>query len=266
MNATRIIHFTDTHVATPGDMVYGNDPSLVLRACIERINADPFGGDICVVTGDLVHYGAPERYAALRSELDRLEMPYRLLIGNSDDRALFVAAFPDHPRDRHGFVQSTCDLGSHRLIFLDTVDPSVDPAGRLGNVRLEWLEKELAEAADASVLLFMHHPPFEMYSPHQDELGLLDKQAFRQVIARHGNVRHVFFGHTHRPIAGSWRGISFSSLRGMQMDCALVQDSADPALFSCPRGIYACVVVDEDQVIVNDVDLMIEGVQPFPRG
>jgi Icc protein len=111
----------------------------------------------------------------------------------------------------------------------------------------------------------MHHQPFEMYSAHQNEMGLQDKEEFRALIARHRNVRHIFFGHAHRPISGNWRGISFSSLRGMQMECALVQDAADPALFSCGRGVYACVVVDQEQIIINDIDLMIEGVPPFPR-
>ena len=266
MTPTRIIHLTDTHIATPGDLVYGVDPLTVLRGCIERINADPFGGKLCVVSGDLVHYGAPERYAALKDALDELRMPYRLLIGNSDDRALFRAAFPDHPHDESGFVQSTLDIGSHRLIFLDTVDAEVDPAGRLSSERLAWLDAELGKAAATSVLLFMHHQPFEMYSAHQNEMGLLNKDAFRALIGRHGNVRHVFFGHAHRPISGSWRGISFSSLRGMQMECALGQDAADPLVYSCSRGIYSCVVVDDEQIIINNVDLMIEGVPAFPRG
>jgi len=51
----------------------------------------------------------------------------------------------------------------------------------------------------------------------------------------------------------------------MQMECGLVRDAADPPLFPCARGIYACVVVDEEQIIANDVDLVIEGVAPFPR-
>ena len=266
MTPARIIHLTDTHIATPGDMVYGVDPLEALRGCIARVNADPFGGELCVVTGDLVHYGAPERYTALKDALDELRMPYRLLIGNSDDRSLFHAAFPDHPCDAFGFVQSTLNVGSHRLIFLDTVDVEVDPAGRLSEERLAWLDAELGRTPDASVLLFMHHQPFEMYSAHQNEMGLRNKDEFRALIARHGNVRHVFFGHAHRPISGNWRGISFSSMRGMQMDCALGQDAADPAVFSCPRGIYSCVVVDDEQIIINDVDLMIEGVAPFPRG
>ena len=264
MTALRFIHLTDTHIATPGETVYGVDPLHVLETCIERINADAFGGELCVVTGDLVHYGAPERYAALKRALDRLRMPYRLLIGNSDERSLFRSAFPDHPRDELGFIQSTFAIGPHRLIFVDTVD--TDAAGVLSPERLAWLERQLGDdRASRSILLFMHHPPFEMYSAHQNEMGLRNKDEFLALIAGRRNIRHIFFGHAHRPISGNWRGISFSSLRGMQMACSLVQDAADPALFSCPRGVYACVVVDDKQIIINDVDLMIEGTLPFPR-
>jgi Icc protein len=105
-----------------------------------------------------------------------------------------------------------------------------------------------------------------MHSPHQNEMGLSNKAEFRELIARHGTVRHVFFGHAHRGISGSWRGVSFSSLRGMQMQCSLVQDNSDPAVFSCESGIYSCVVVDDEGIIVNETDLMLEGRAPFPRG
>ena len=29
------------------------------------------------------------------------------------------------------------------------------------------------------------------------------------------NIRHQFFGHVHRPISESWRGIPYSTLRGI---------------------------------------------------
>jgi 3',5'-cyclic AMP phosphodiesterase CpdA len=259
----RIVHITDTHVTDPGDRVYGVDPLHVLRDCIGHINRDPFGGDLCVVTGDLVHYGSPSRYAALKAALAELRMPVRLLLGNADDRSMFRDVFPDHPRDQAGFIQSATDLGGYRLIFLDTAEP--ETPGRLCEKRMAWLEAQLGAASDRPVLIFMHHQPFEMHSPHQTEMGLRDRAHFLDLIESQGKVRHIFFGHAHRPICGSWRGISFSSLRGMQMECSLRQDSADPDLFPCARGIYACVVVDDDQVIINDVDLLIEGVAPFPR-
>jgi 3',5'-cyclic AMP phosphodiesterase CpdA len=263
MGVARIVHITDTHVSDPGDLVYGVDPLRVLRDCIDHINRDPFGGDLCVVTGDLVHYATLERYEALKAALADVRMPVRLLLGNSDDRQLFRAAFPDHPSDEFGFVQSATDLGPYRLLFLDTAD--IDTPGRLCEKRLSWFDNQLSQALGRPVLIFMHHQPFEMHSPHQNEMGLRDREAFLGLIGRHGKVRHVFFGHAHRPISGSWRGISFSSLRGMQMECSLRQDSADPDLFPCARGIYACAVVDDDQIIINDIDLTIEGVRPFPR-
>ena len=265
MNPLRFIHVTDTHVTDPGGLVYGVDPLQVLCNCIARINQDSFGGEMCIVTGDLVHYGTEVRYAALKGALAEFKMPYHLLIGNSDDRILFHECFPDQPWDENGFVQAVLDRDNVRLIFLDTVGEADDVTGLLCARRLAWLEAKLREASGMQVLVFMHHPPFEMYSAHQNEMGLRGKAEFLHLIEAHGNVRHIFFGHTHRPISGLWKKTSFSSMRGTQMECSLRQDSADPDLFSCSSGIYACVVVDADQVIINDVDTLIEHDQPFPR-
>jgi len=48
-----------------------------------------------------------------------------------------------------------------------------------------------------------------------DRIALTDAAALIAVIKpNRARIRHLFFGHVHRPIAGSWLGIPFSTLRG----------------------------------------------------
>ncbi|MFJ2992444.1 metallophosphoesterase [Pandoraea sp. NPDC087047] len=52
---TKIIHITDTHLVTPGELLYGLDPYQRLVACIDDILAHHTDAECCVITGDLTH-------------------------------------------------------------------------------------------------------------------------------------------------------------------------------------------------------------------
>ena len=140
-------------------------------------------------------------------------MPVRLLLGNHDDRAAFRATFPDVATDPHGFVQSMLDGELGRFIFLDTNEPGTH-AGWYCTERQAWLRERLAEVAGRPVYLFMHHHPFPVHLQAADDLILRQSAEFAEIISGHA-VRHIFFGHVHRPIAGSWHGIPFTTLRGL---------------------------------------------------
>ncbi len=100
-----------------------------------------------------------------------------------------------------------------RFIFLDTIDPGVHTAF-FCEKRQAWLAKTLDDSKDRPVFLFMHHPPFEIALPHLDQYVMTNGDAFARIVAGHTNIRHIFFGHAHRPVCGSWRGFSFLALRG----------------------------------------------------
>jgi 3',5'-cyclic-AMP phosphodiesterase len=77
-----------------------------------------------------------------------------------------------------------------RLILLDTSVPGRD-AGRLSVAQLEWLEARLAERPEQPALVVMHHPPFLTGVAALDEIGLLDADAFGDVIARCPQVEAI---------------------------------------------------------------------------
>lgn len=242
----KIIQVSDTHLTKPSTLLFGLDPLARLEACIEDINRDHADADLVVISGDLADDGERAAYVALRERLARLRPPHRLMIGNHDDRDLFLQVFDDVGADG-GYVQASIDTAHGRLVLLDTLDPG-RIAGRLCASRLAWLDRQLAEADGAPVYVFMHHPPFRLHMPDLDRVGLVNADEFEGLLRKHGNVRHIFAGHVHRIATGTWRGIPFSTLRGTNHQSALTF-ADEPTPVSLEPPVYAVVLIDADVVV-----------------
>jgi 3',5'-cyclic AMP phosphodiesterase CpdA len=254
------IHLTDTHLVPRNEALYGLSPAERLDAAIASINgrhAAPGPGQAAfvVITGDLTHWGTHAAYAELRAALDRLALPCHLLLGNHDDRAAFRAAFPEAPADERGFIQQAIETDAASCLLLDTQVPG-SHAGELCRDRLDWLAQHLARDG-RPVLLFLHHPPVPVGIAGMDRLALREPDALWDVLAPHrARVRHMFFGHLHRPVCGNWRGISFSTLRGTSHQVALDFARQDRVGGSLEPPAYAVVRVDADSVVVHMHDFL----------
>lgn len=249
----KIIHVTDTHLVEHQHALYGMDPAHNLRLCVQAINADQADADLCVITGDLAHKGHPQAYEQLQSILDELVMPYTVILGNHDSRPNFLDRFSGMPVDGNGFVQYTIDMGDYLGVFLDTNHPGVS-YGVFCEQRAAWLSGVLA-GDSRPVLLFMHHPAFPIGIPSMDKISLLEPAPFEQAIEGHvSRIRHLFFGHIHRPICGSWRGIAFSTLRGTNHQLVLDFEPRERILGVNDPGQYAVVLLARDQVTVHTED------------
>ncbi len=251
----KFIHVTDPHLVAPGETLFDLDPLDRLNACIDDINAHHGDAALCVFTGDLADRGEVAAYGGLRRALDRLVPPWHLLIGNHDDRPVFADAFPETALDENGFVQSVLETDAGAFVLLDTVEAGTH-GGRFCEKRCRWLKARLQELRDRPVFLFMHHPPFDLHIPCLDEIGLADQDAFADAIAGHGNIRHLFFGHAHRPIAGSWRGIPITTMRGTNHGVPLDLHTRGRVPKSHEPPAYAVVFVDPQSVIVHFHDYL----------
>lgn len=254
----KLIHLTDTHFVPPGQTLYGGDPRATLAAAVADINKHHADADLVVITGDLTHWGEADAFACLAETLDPLRPPLQLLIGNHDDRTAFAAAFPKQQRDDNGFVQSVLPTPEGHFIFLDT-NLTGTHAGWYCDLRRTWLAARLAEAAkaDQPVFLFMHHPPFKIGLGPLDRIALQEPEAFKAVVAPHaGRIRHLFFGHIHRPLCGSWQGIPVSSLRALNHQCWLDFAATDEIQGSFEPPAYAVVLIEAEQVIIHTHDFL----------
>jgi len=249
----KILQVTDLHLVAPGKTLCGLDPFARLEACIADINRHHTDAELVIFTGDLSETGEEITYRTLERALAELAVPYRLMLGNHDDRETFIRVF-DHVPTADGFVQGVEDMAEGRLVLLDTLVPG-QPEGRLDAVRLRWLTERLKEARDKPVFIFSHHPPFPIHMPLLDRMGIIEADALYEVLRDHGNVRHIFAGHAHRPIAGSWRGIPVSVLRGTNHQSAL-DFSPDRIASTHEPPAYAVIFIDGNGVIAHFHDFL----------
>ncbi len=251
----KLVHITDTHLVEPGKSLYQTDPYERLAQCIDDVAAHHADAAFCVLTGDLAHKGELSAYQGLAKQLSRLAMPTYPLLGNHDLRAPFRQAFPDAPRDPGGFVQAVERRPEGDFIFLDTLDEGVN-GGKYCEARSAWLRERLDEAGDRPVYLFMHHPPFSIRIPCVDRIALSEPDRFAAILEGRRNIRHLFYGHVHRPVCGSWRGIPVSTMRGLNHQVPFDLHTVSPVPKSHEPPAYAVVFVDPDQVTVHFHDYL----------
>jgi 3',5'-cyclic-AMP phosphodiesterase len=260
----KIIHLTDTHLVSPGQTLYGLDPQSRLDAAVLDINRNQGDADVVVVTGDLTHWGEEAAYHAFKSSMAELTVPYVVLVGNHDKRNACRAILSAAPIDSDGYIQGYRDTVQGRFIFLDTLDEH-SHAGQLCERRLGWLKHTLAQSGDVGHLyIFMHHPPFTVGIQAMDDIALAQRIEFADAIAPYAaNIRHIFFGHVHRPIAGHWRGIPFSTVRGTNHQVAFDLDPNGPHLASHEPPAYGVVLISDETVVVHTHDYLDQSLR-FP--
>jgi Icc protein len=251
----KFIHITDTHLVAPGEILYDLDPYQRLVACIDDVVAHHADAAFCVITGDLAHRGELAAYRGLATQLARMPMPVYPLVGNHDFRAPFFEAFPSAPRDGDGHVQAVLDRPEGSFLFLDTLDEGVN-GGRYCERRAQWLRDRLDEAGERPLFFFMHHPPFSIGIPCVDSIALAEPEKFAALIEGRRTIRHLFYGHVHRPVCGSWRGIPVSTMRGLNHQVPFDLHTVKPVPKSHEPPAYAVVFVAPEQVTVHFHDYL----------
>jgi hypothetical protein len=177
-------HIGDLHL-TEADADNARD----LHAIVDQINAVD-GLDFVYVPGDNADNGAPEQYALVRAELDRLRRPVHVITGDHDMESGSLEAFyaglgaPQLPY--------AVTVSGTRCLFLDMCGPgSGGPDFRLGAEQLAWLRREVeaAEAEGHDCALFMHSYPADL-------TGEGEAAAVAELVHR-SRIRLVEMGHTH---------------------------------------------------------------------
>ncbi|MGB9194764.1 MAG: phosphodiesterase [Azonexus sp.] len=253
----KIVQLSDLHLTLPGAELFGSAPLARLELAIDRILENHADADFCLLTGDLADAGGDAAYASLAEALRRLPMPAHLLPGNHDSRAALRRHFPQLANNDGGFMQGALATPGGYFLLLDTVEPGA-PWGSYCIQRREWLAQQLAAAGDLPLYVAMHHPPLALGIPSMDQFALRDAEAFWSVIAPHRTrIRHLFFGHLHRPIGGSWRGIPFSCTSSpnhqVALDLTTVRGDDVPGCRE-PAG-FAVILIDTDSVVVHHQQL-----------
>jgi len=252
----KIIQISDTHLMPRGTFLHGLNPCERLDACIESINKYHADAELCIITGDLTDKGDRKAYHDFREILQQLPMPFHPLIGNHDHREIFSEAFPEVPVDEHGFVQQMITTGQGRFLLLDTVEHEKN-WGAFCHKRGNWLSAQLEESGNEAVYLFMHHPPFNVGIPSLDRISLReDSKRIQKIVSDFSNIKHLFFGHVHRPVSGSWYGIPFTTLRGTNHQVQLDLNAENYLPYSHEPPAYCVIFLEKEQTTVHFHDYL----------
>jgi Icc protein len=202
MPATRLIQFTDTHLYGDAAETLRGVPTLpALDRVIAHARAHHWDAAALLVTGDLVQ-DDPGGYAHFRRVFGALGKPVYCIPGNHDLVPEMTAALSQPPFQLNGHV----DFGGWRVVMLDSAIPGM-ASGRLAGDTLARLDRELAAAARRHALVCLHHHPIDMGSRWLDRVGLENREAFFEVLARHPNVRAVLWGHVHQELETRWKEV-----------------------------------------------------------
>lgn len=196
---TAILQVTDTHIVPEGALVSGRlDTADALARLVDRINSirDQIGPvDAVLVSGDLSDDGSAESYVRFKELMAPLNLPLHVIPGNHDARGPMRAAFADQmPAD--GPLNWDCQVGAIRLIGLDTLVAG-QGLGTLSEDSLLFLQDALDRIKTSPVLLSLHHPPFTSGIGFMDDIGLTNRNALRDVVARYQGPLRMVCGHIH---------------------------------------------------------------------
>ena len=262
----KIIHLTDLHLVAPTRKLFALDPLEHFKAAIASINLNHFDAELVLISGDLVDQGETEAYIALKEALKSLKIPYALGMGNHDNRAHLQSVFPELPQDDNGFVQYAIKTSGGTFIMLDTAKEG-SHAGELCTKRLAWLSHTLEKHSDQDIFIVLHHPTVETGIRFMDSIKLQDVEAFANIVKKHNNIRHLFFGHVHRPITGNWQGISFSLMPSLNHQAALnLEIDAKRLPGSHEPPAYGVVIIEEQSLVVHFNYFMQETRKYFVHG
>jgi len=252
----KVIQVTDTHLNSNKADLYGLNPYKNLEACVNSINKLHSDSELCIITGDLTNNGDREAYKAFREILQKLKISYCPLIGNHDQREVFSNIFPEVLLDDNGFVQQSIKIPFGYIILLDTVEKDND-WGSFCIKRKNWLEDQLESTGNEPVYLFMHHPPFNIGIPALDRINIKKgSNLFEKIVKRYPNIKHIFFGHVHRIVSGSWLGIPYSSVRGTNHQIQL--DLKENLSLNCchEQPAYSVILIEPDHTTVHYFDYL----------
>ncbi len=228
---TKVIWMSDPHFSTQGPIL-GHDPVARLTAAVSYVATTHADAKACIISGDLVDVANAENYMRFAELTAPLPMPLLPMVGNHDARAPLCAALPIPDNTMEDFVQYRLDLPEATLLCLDTLYPGHE-SGMFCNARQAWLSQTLSDT-DRPTYLFMHHPPMPLGLPAQDADRLANGETFIDTLIGH-TVDHLFIGHVHRPVCGTYKGISYSTMSSILLQAPPPHPSWDWDSFTPPH-------------------------------
>ena len=208
---------SDIHLLPKGEMKRGLDTAPRFKSAIENVNKLHKDADLCVFAGDITEKSDIGAYALFDEIRAGSDLTQRVMLGNHDDRNIYLEHAKNPMLDENHFVEGYDDIKGHRILMLDSSEPNVLRGG-LCEQRLLWTAKRLAEAKELSlkVILLLHHNPCALQMP-VDTYRLAEPEKLLKVLHESdADIIQVLAGHCHITTAGSWGGYPCATISGNQ--------------------------------------------------
>ena len=238
------------------DKLYGLKPAKRLKKALKNIQMHHCDSDFIVITGDMTNDGEVGAYKLLRKYIEGIDIPVFPVMGNHDNRKAFWKIFPEWKEGE--FLQYAREVDGSVCLFLDTLVEG-EEYGMLCDARLEWLEEKLEHYSDRRIYLFMHHHPIVSGLFRMDSVAdFRSTKAFWALLSHYKSVRHVFFGHVHRPIQAFHRGITLSSTRSTTFQVSYLTDEKEESLTNTVQPAYSIVKLNGKDTIIHLCEYLSE--------
>ena len=198
-----LAQLSDTHIVAKNN-THDKEKLRVesLKRCVDDINNLVPLPDAVIHTGDLTHNGLKEEFKIVFEILNSLKMPWYPTPGNKDRSINLIKNFSNKMTisPNHEFVLYAVDKHNVRLISMDSLSENSNK-GNFTKEKLLLLDKLLLEEKQKPTAIFLHHPPFEVYTSirsffeYENEESVIN---FNKVISKHSQLRGIFCGHVHR--------------------------------------------------------------------
>ena len=162
-----------------------------------------------VFTGDNVNNPIPEDVAAFIKIVNKLKVPYYLVIGNHDvakSKNLSKERYNEIVRENNLFWfhrkwNYTFKKKGYTFIVVDGAKEVIPgPAGYYRTDTLAWLDKQLTKNAKNPVIIFQHYPILdtpELGSSRLKTHRTYQPEKYFEVLEKHNNVLAILSGHFH---------------------------------------------------------------------
>lgn len=232
-----IAHVSDIHIDA-------DERSVKRTARVFRYLAElPTPVDVVLVTGDIADHGAEAEYDRVRGLID-LPVPVLLCPGNHDAREPFRKVLLGEPPSGTP-INRVRRVGGVLFAMCDSSVPGED-RGLLADETLDWLDAQLAAAADLPAFVCFHHPPVVLGIPYVDRIRQFEVERLAEVVERHPNVVALLCGHAHTPAANTFAGRPLLVAPGVVSTVLLPFESDDIVDLDLPP-MLALHILDEDR-------------------
>lgn len=242
----KLIVMSDIHLLPRGEIKRDLDTAPRFESAIEDVNRFHANADLCVFAGDITEKSDVNAYVVFDEIRAGSDLPQRVMLGNHDDRNVYLRHAKNPMLDENRFVQGYDDIKGHRIIMLDTSEPGVLRSG-LCEQRLAWTAECLADARarGLKVILVLHHNPCALQMP-VDTYRLAEPEKLLKVLRESGaDIIQILAGHCHISSAGSWGGYPCATISGNQhrVEPYLRGRTGQQACFEAPAQ-YAVLMSD----------------------